>query len=254
MKKILVRVAVVVVAALVAAVIVLTLHLDKVVRHAVVTAGPQITKVDVQLDSVSLSLLGGSGSLEGFALGNPEGYNSPSAIQFDRASLALSPRSLLADKVVIHHVRLENPTITFEGGLRGNNLNDLVKGMQTERADGSSAPADEAGTRKLQVDEFTLKGGQLKVIIRELGGEPRTLTMPDIQLTNLGTGPEGITSSELTRLVLDGVTRAALRIVAESGGDLGKIGDSALRELNKTLGGDAEKTARGILDLLKKKE
>ncbi len=258
MKKKLIGTALVLLVLLIAAVVAVSLSLDKIIRHAVITAGPAITKVEVKLDSVDLSLLSGSGALHGFALGNPAGYSAPTCMEFGTASLSLEPASLMSDKVVIHHVRLEAPVVTFEGGLRGNNLNDLMKGMQSgedKPATGAEeTPGEQAAQRKLQVDEFSLTGAKLIVKIKELGGEPKTLVLPDIKMTNLGTGPEGITASELTKLILKQITEKALVVVLDSGGDLNKIGEAALQELNKSGNQDTEKAVRGVLDLFKKKE
>jgi uncharacterized protein involved in outer membrane biogenesis len=246
---------------LVVAVVGIGLSLDKVIKKAVETAGPAITKVDVKLDKVDLSLFSGSGSLHGFSLGNPKGYTAPTSIEFASASLSLEPSSLMSDKVVIHHIRLDAPVITFEGGLRGNNLNDLVKGMQsgTEQKSGEeSTPeekeADEASSRKLQVDEFSLTGAKVNVSIKELGGDAKTIVLPDIKMTNLGTGPEGVTAGELTKLILKEITEKTLKAVMESGGDLNKIGESALQQLNQSGNQDTEKAVRGVLDMFKKKE
>jgi hypothetical protein len=92
------------------------------------------------------------------------------------------------------------------------------------------------------------------VKIKELGGEPKTLVLPDIKMTHLGTGPEGITASELTKLILKQITEKALVVVLDSGGDLNKIGEAALQELNKSGNQDTEKAVRGVLDMFKKKE
>lgn len=261
MKKTLIRIAIVLVILLVVAVVGIGLSLDKIIKKAVETGGPAITKVNVKLDGVNLSLLSGSGALHGFSLGNPEGYSAPSSIEFANASLSLQPASLMSDKVVIHHVRLEAPVITFEGGLRGNNLNDLVKGMQGDAPPAAEEPGtpeetqgDRAAMRKLQVDEFSLTGAKVNVIIKELGGDPKTLVLPDIKLTNLGAGPDGVTAGELTKLVLKEITEKTLKVVIESGGDLNKIGESALKQLNASGNQDAEKAVRGVLDMFKKKE
>jgi uncharacterized protein involved in outer membrane biogenesis len=260
MKKLSLRLAIVLVALLIAGVVVLALTFDRTIRHAVVTVGPKITGVKVELDAVDLSLRNGEGRLKGFLLGNPAGYTSPGCVQFDRASLALDPVSLLSDKIVVRHVRLQEPVITFEASLRGNNFNDLRKGMAmgTEASQDEQPPAGEGpveeSTRKLQVDEFTLTGARLNVLIRELGSESKALVLPDIQLTDLGTGPEGITSRELTQLALDKIFKVALEALAESGGDTDQLAEAALRQLNQSGNSDLEKAARGVFDYLKKKE
>jgi len=259
MKKVLIGAIVALVVAVVVAVIAVGLSLDKIIKHAVETIGPVITKVDVKLEKVSLSLLDGSGSLHGFTLGNPPGYTSPTSIEVGSASLSLQPSSLMSEKVVIHHVRLEAPVITFEGGLRGNNLNDLLKGIQSgEKRPDEKPPTDaevnEGADRKLQVDEFSLTGAKVNLMIKELGGDTKTLALPVIKMTNLGSGPEGVTASELTKLILNEITKKTLQVVMESGGDLNKIGESALQELNKSGNQDTEEAVRGVLDMFKKKE
>jgi len=261
MKKTLIRVAIVAATLLVVAVVAIGLSLDKIIKQAVEKVGPTITRVDVKLDEVDLSLLSGSGALHGFSLGNPEGYSSPTSIEFGTASLSLQPSSLMSDKVVIRHVRLDAPVITFEGGLRGNNLNDLLKGMQSGEDKPDDKPAtpeeekaEEGASRKLQVNEFSLTGARLHVKIKELGGEPTTLVLPDIKMTDLGSEPEGVTAAELTRLILKEITETAINAVAESGGDLNKLSESALKELNKSGNQDTEKAVRGAMDMFNKKE
>jgi hypothetical protein len=257
MKKKLLIIAAVLVALLLAAVVVVGMSLDKLIKKAVETAGPAVTKVDVTLDDVKLSLLNGEGSLHGFALGNPQGYQSPTSIQFNLASLSIQPASVMSDKVIIRHVRLEDPVITFEGGLRGNNLSDLINGMQGEEEDTAEdpeAPEEEAvGTsKKLQVDEFALTGATLIAIIKELDGETNTFVLPDIILTDLGAEPEGITAQEMSKLVLKAVAEKAVRAVIESDASLERMGEAALRNLEESGNEDAAGAIRGVMDVFKK--
>ena len=69
-------------------------------------------KVQVKLDSVNLSLLSGSGKVQGLIVGNPEGFKTPQAISVGAASLALQPASLLADKIVVESINVQAPEIT----------------------------------------------------------------------------------------------------------------------------------------------
>src|SRR5271169_6599360 len=101
MKKLALRLGLAVLVLLILAILVIGLFLDAAVRRGIITVGPMLTKVDIQLKSVSLSLLSGSGTLKGLVVGNPEGYKSPSSIQVGSATLALQPMSILADKIVI---------------------------------------------------------------------------------------------------------------------------------------------------------
>lgn len=244
---------------LIVTVVTIGLTLDKAIKAAVENVGPKITGVEVKLDKVSLSILSGSGSLHGFLLGNPEGYKMPSSMEFTSSSLAIKPVSLLSDKIVIHHIRLDAPVITFEGGLKGNNLSDLVNNMKTGKED---EPEDEEATdeeeqaisRKFQVDEISLTGATLHAIIKELGDETNTFVLPDIKLTDLGTGPDGITAGELGQLVLVAVAKEAVRAVIESDGSLERMGEAAIKRLDESGNEDTGNLIRGVMEFFKKKE
>src|SRR5215469_15189147 len=98
MKKILVRLCIVVIALIVIAVLAVHFFLDGAVKKGVEVVGSKMTKVDVTLDGVHISLLSGSGKITGLVVGNPDGFKTPHAISIVKAALALKPGSLLADK------------------------------------------------------------------------------------------------------------------------------------------------------------
>src|ERR1041384_7067399 len=73
------------------ALVVFTLFLDDVVKKGIVTVGPKLTQTTVTLDSVHISLLTGSAKMEGFTIGNPEGYKTKQAISAGTAAIGVSP-------------------------------------------------------------------------------------------------------------------------------------------------------------------
>ena len=64
-------------------------YLDRILTESVVRLGPEVTGTEVSLDAATLSPLDGSGSLSGFAVGNPEGYNAENAFSVDSIKLKL---------------------------------------------------------------------------------------------------------------------------------------------------------------------
>ena len=160
MKKLLIRISIALLALLIVGVLAVSLFLNSAVKKGIETVGPMLAKVEVKLDSVSLSLLSGSGKIKGLFVGNPEGFKTPSAIQVGNASLALQPSSLFGDKVVIKSVLVQAPEITFETDLKANNLSKILANVQaaTAGADASSSktPAQSKANRKLQVDDFLI--------------------------------------------------------------------------------------------------
>jgi hypothetical protein len=122
------------------------------------------------------------------------------------------------------------------------------------KADSNAPAAKSSGaSKKLQVDDFLIAGAKVHVII---SGKEMTLPLPDIHLTGLGAGPEGITPAALVKEVLGQVTTATLKAVLGSVGDLGKgaenLGKEALGGATKTVGEGVNKVTKGIGNLFGK--
>ncbi len=258
MKKIIVGVVVVGVLLLVVGLVVLGLSLDGLVKRGVETVAPKLTKVDVKLDQVSLSLLSGGGKIGGLVIGNPEGFKTAHAISVGAATLVVQPSSLMSDKIVIRTVRVEAPEITLESGLNGTNLKKILANVQESTGGGgTNAPAtpaaktDGAG-KKFEVDDFLIVGAKLTFSVTGVGSQ--AVTLPEIHLSNLGQGPDGITSAELTKVVLTAIEKAAAKAASENAGEIAKGATSLVKGLTgKTNGAAVENLGKGLGDLLKKK-
>ena len=259
MKKLIIRVVLVVLVLFVVAVGVSIYCLGSLVKKGVETVGPQITGTEIKLDSATLSLLSGSGRLKGLLVGNPEGFKTASAIKVGAVSLGVAPRSVFSDKVHVKEVRVEAPEITFEGGLKGNNLSRLLDNVQAATGGSektSTASPSKAASKKLQVDDFVISGGKinLSVDLSVLGGRSATVSLPEIHLTNLGTGPDGITAAELTAKVLKEMLQASIPAAEKAVADLGKKGAAdLLKNAGKGSTESLNKATKNLGDLFKKK-
>jgi uncharacterized protein involved in outer membrane biogenesis len=215
------------------------------------TFGPKFALVPVKLDGVKLSIMSGSGNMTGLTVGNPEGYKTPNAISVGSATLALKPGSLLSDKIVIQKIEVIAPEITFEGGLSGNNLSQLQANLQkttggsSSTTDTNAAPASQ-GNRKLQVDEFAITGIKLHISITDLAGQSTIVAIPDIHLSQLGAGPEGISAAELTKRVLNAIEQEAVKVAKDKGME------RLTKQIDKAAGENAGKLGKKLGDLLKK--
>jgi hypothetical protein len=254
MKKILIRIAVVVVVLIVVAGVSAILFLDHIVKKGVETAGPMVTKVDVKLDKASISLLGGSAHLKGLFVGNPPGCKTDSAIKVGEVSVSLKPLSVLSDKIVVESVKVVSPEITIEGGIKDNNLTKILDNV-TAAAGGSGATEkkdEKASSTKIQVTDLTITGAKVHSNTLLSGGKTVTVTLPDIRLTNLGTGSDGITPAELTKRVMDELMGKVIPALTEGVAQIGKealeLGKGATEEAKKGV----EKVTGGLKGLLKR--
>jgi len=261
MKKIILIVFLVLAVVLVAGVVVVGLHLGDIVKVGMETAGPKITQTTLTVDSVSVSLLSGSAGVNGLVLGNPTGYQSPSAISIGKAAVSIAPGSLLSDKIVIHSVEIRDAEITFEGNpLGANNLTKIMANVNSltpaadqaaTNAPATAAPGAKKTAKKLEVDDFVISGAKVHASLSGIPGlsnQEISLPIPDIHLTDLGKGTDGITAADLTQKVLGAITTGTISALASSVTGLGKNLTGAAANAAQSAG----KAAGAGLDQVKK--
>ena len=248
-KKILLILGIVLLVFIVVAVTVVGLFLGKIVKLGINDVGPKITQTTLSVDAVDVSLLTGSAKVKKLVIGSPEGYRAPNAISVGSAAVSISSMSVLSDKIVVKSIRVESPEITFEGNpLGANNLKKIQDNVNTAAANFQSplstnqppktaAPAKPGA--KLEVDDFLITGAKVHI------SSGATLPLPDIHLTDLGKGPEGITAADLTKQVLSQVISGTLKAVENAAVDVGK-------DATKAVGAGVNKITTGIGGLIKK--
>jgi len=259
MKKWILRTIVIVVVLLILGVVAAALFVGSIVKKGVETVGPQITKTDMRLESASVSILSGAGSINNFMLGNPQGYQTPQAIKVGKVELSVRPGSIFADKVEITHVRVKSPDITLETqgvNFMANNLNTILQNVQAaagaEAGKGNEPTKSGGASKKLQVNEFLITGAKVNISSSLLGGKSATVTLQDIRLQNLGTGPEGITAAELTQVVLAQLVPAVLEASQKAIAGISQQGSELIKGATGSATNVLDK-AKGVGDLFKKK-
>lgn len=249
-KKILIGIGIGLVLALVAVVVVVGFFLGKVVKAGMETVGPKVTQTAFTVEAVHISPMSGSVGLDNFVLGNPDEYKakSPNAISVGKVAVSVAPLSVMSDKIIVKNIEVREPEITFVGNPFGaNNLKKIMDNVNafTGGAEGKPAgtnapapPAEKQPGKKLQVDRFLITGAKVHCVFG-------TLPLPDIQLVNLGTGPDGITPAGLLKDALNEINLATLKVVGEAVTKQGK-------DAGKTIGDEASKIGKSIGDLFKK--
>lgn len=256
MKKIIFRIAIVAVVLILAVFIVVGMFLDSIIKKGVETAGPAITKVDVRLDGVSLSVFSGKGTIKGLFVGNPAGYKTASAIQLGEATVRVQPGSLMSKKIVVESVSVVAPDITIEGGLKENNLTKILENVQAFSGSITSTNAAQGGAQKpaakIQVNDLLITGGKVNVSLALLGGKTMTVPLPEIHLTDLGKGTDGITPAELAQTVLKQVIDGALSSATKAVSSIGAGAVDAAKSVGAGAKDEANKITKGIGGLFKK--
>ena len=213
MKKTFIHLIVVVGATAIAILLVGDMVLDLVVARSVGSVGSKLTGTDLTMDGANLFLLSGAGAIKNLGVANPVGYSQFSAIQVGTINVGLRPGSVFSDTLQISHIRVCSPQINFEGSVDTNNLASLLQNV--EAALNSRLPGSEPAGKRLHVDDLLITGAKLNVAASALGGPAQILDLPDIHLTDLGTGTNTLSSAELTQMVLSRLSQEAIAAVIE---------------------------------------
>ena len=209
--------------------VVVAFSLGTILKRGVERVGPTATRVDVKLKTAEVWLFAWRFQLTGFAMGNPPGYKTPSSIEVGDVIVSFEPKTLWSDKLVVDSIKVKSPVITLEGGLSDNNLKKIEKNLDDYIGSSSTAPNSSAPPgspakpeKKLQVNNLFITGARLKVNTKLSGGRTITLAIPDIHLSDLGSGPEGITPVEVGQRALHAVLNAVTKEVAKNADQLGE--------------------------------
>lgn len=200
MKKLLIAGGVIVV--VIAVVIVLTLsNLGPIVKEAVNTVGPQITKTDVKVGDVSLSIFSGEAKIKDFLLGNPKGFKSAQAMAVSSVYVDIDEKSITANPVIINKIEIVAPRITYEKISGTDNFQTLLKNIQgsakAEKKTAARSETKDGGPgKKIVINEVIIKDGKVNLIMAALAGKEITAPLPDLHLKDIGREKQGATPAE----------------------------------------------------------
>jgi len=160
----------------------------------------------------------------------------------------------MSDKVVVHSVKVLAPEITFEGNLGGNNLNKLLDNIKgsSDKDKQATTKDEKSSQKKFQIDDFLITGAKVHVATSLLGGRSATLSVPEVHLTNLGQGADGITAAQLSEKVFEELFQNTIKSVTQQIGDLGKGATDLLKGTTNGVP-NVDSIKKGVGDLFKKK-
>lgn len=225
--------------------------LDSLIKAGVETYGSEITQAKVTLETVELDITSGKGALAGLVVGNPKGFNTPSAFKLGRISITIDTATITSDPVVIKEIVITKPDITYELGPGGNNIDAIQNNVNAymakfgggKTADKDAKDSDEGP--KLIIRDLYIRGGTVNVSAAILKGKKMTVPLPDIHLSDIGGKKKGATPAEVAEKILTSISKGASGAVAGIG--IGKT----LESLEKSLSGLTKGLGEGLGDVTK---
>jgi len=257
MKKLLIIGGVVIVIILVLLVLGVS-NLGPIIKTAVNTYGPKITKTDVSLRDVSISILSGQAKLKDFVLGNPKGFKAPHAMSVGSVYVDVDEKSLTGGTIIINKIEVIAPEITYEKSASTDNfktLLDNVTGTASTEKSAKKQSGKEANGKKIIIRDFILKDGKVNLVAAFLEGKSVSASLPEIHLENVGEETGGTSPTQAFEKIFaalrENITSPQVtQALNESIKALGAIGDEAKKQV-EGVKGDAKKQVESMQKDLK---
>lgn len=257
------------------------LFADEISRRVIEDGVEDALGVDVSLSLVRLGLLGGGVQLYGLSVPNPDGFEEDDLLTIGHASVGLRLRELIAARVVVPSLRVDDVHVDLER--RGTHTNYGAVLARLERSKGAPQDAQPHTDSTFEIQEIRVTGIHADIrMLPELGAVPdaQKLTglediqvkIPEIVLHDVQTrGDLTELVARLTDLVAAAVFESVARhatglpsamveeLASVSGslgstslhivGDVTQIGGNAMSDtIEAALGKSAGDTARAVTE------
>lgn len=168
--------------------------LGRLVKLTIEGFGPDMMQAEVRVSSVHISTTDGQGKLSGLKLGNPKGFQTDHALKADIIEIVIEPSSIAQDVVVIHKVLIDAPHIIYEKGDGGSNFDAIQHNVEAYLGTGGKKEKGEG--KKMIIDTFILRNAKVSY------SGKLNLSLPDIELHNIGKKSGGATSAQVTKAII----------------------------------------------------
>jgi hypothetical protein len=235
------------------------LFLNQLAAKAVEKGGTYALGVPTTLSSARIHPVDGKFALLGMHVANPEGFSSPHFFELQVGELQVAMSSLTKDTVEAPQLELNGLDLNLERASGKTNYGAILDHLKRFESEGP--PKDDSGGKKFIVRDVLIRDITVHVDLVPVGGSltKTTVSVPEIHLTNVGTGEDAKSISQLMSEILTAVLNAAVQsagdlIPAEVLGDL-KGGLSGLKgvalDLGKGIQGVGKEVGEKAGDLLK---
>lgn len=191
---------------------------DFLARIALERWGPRVAGVTVDVERVNVSVMRGSGFVQGLELGPPPGFRARTA-HFGTLDVRLERSTLLSSVTVVHELAVDSLNITYERADRGSNLDAIQRSIeayvkQSQGGDGGPGPGKARHERRYIVERLSIRNVRVLVTHPGMGGQGVRVNLPDVDLRDVGKGQGGLTAGQVAALVTAHVQqKIALRVL-----------------------------------------
>ncbi len=194
-------------------------RLDVIAHYVIEKYGPEIAGVPVKVRDVEVSAADGKGALLGVEIGTPRGFGAPRTARVGEIRVRVDPATVTEGVIVFHEIAIVAPEINYEKSGGGTNLDAIQKNIEGYLKRTGSPTDDKPGSksapgRRYVIEKLSIRNARVTMTGAGLKGQGITFTLPDIQLSNLGRRPSGITAGQAANIVTDAlIKRIAQRLL-----------------------------------------
>lgn len=195
--------------------------LGRLVKLAIEGFGPDMMRAEIRVKSVNISTTDGRGKLIGLKLGNPKGFKTDHALKADTIDIEIEPASLAQNVLVMHKVLIDAPHINYENGDNGTNFDAIQRNVEAYLGTGKGAKENKDEGKKVIIDSFIIRNPKVNY------NGTIDLSLPDIELHNIGKKSNGATSAQVTRAIIAELNTQLALAVAKTAA-IGAVGGVAI--------------------------
>ncbi|HOK05025.1 MAG TPA: AsmA family protein [Victivallales bacterium] len=168
-------------------------HFGKIAKFTIRNTIPQITGTTAEINDASFNILSGELRLNGFTLGNPQGFQTNSAVKIKSFRIKINLLSLLSKTIHIDHIIIDGMKLTYEAGFPSNieKIKENIDKAKTE--EGPQNDNKKKSAKKIYIKELRIINSQINTSVKGIGGVAVTLPVPSILITEIGSEKEGVT-------------------------------------------------------------
>jgi hypothetical protein len=193
---------------IIAAILVITLSLDGMIRSGIEENGSELLQTQVTVDNVSVSIFSGSGTISGFTVQNPEGFSNEPALYIQEASMNMDIWSLFSDQIVVNEIIVKSPDLFFEQIGVGVNLKKLNDNMDLA--------SEESSETSLIIQYLLIEDGNITVSSSLERERTTEVTLDEFTLNDIGRDGTN-TIKQSVRQVLNPLLQKAMAEALRSG-------------------------------------
>ncbi|HEX5364044.1 MAG TPA: hypothetical protein VFW59_07225 [Gallionella sp.] len=196
--------------------------LNGLVKSAIEKFGSEMTQTQVSVSRVKLSASNGRGTISDLSLGSPKGFKSPHAFKVDHIEVAIEAATVTDDVILIHKILIAAPDIVYEKNDSGTNFHAIQRNVERYLgSDKKPSPADKKTSKKMIIESLVIR--DIKVSYNGM----LNLTLPDIELHNIGKRNGGATSAQVVNAII-GELNTKMAISLAKTAAIGAVGGVAV--------------------------